>query len=398
MSQLEVNDQVLVMNSQTGQFQFSPMIMWLDRDETGEELYVELLTKSKQRIRLTSSHLIYVADEPPVSFQLVQQDSTNYYPIDLSSSSQQNGSRKRQPPAGSDDNNSQANYYFYSHDNDQANTSAHHVPMQITTTLATATTRLSQTPQLNTKPVSVDDFTYTTYARNVIVGQYLLIKKNSPLALGQSVDSDTDADLEVGLPEPKVDLSEPADDSRSQGRLVFAGGNEAQIDRTGYELGRSISTSSDNVQAHSEEGGQAADDRIKFDQIVSVNYVNRKGIYAPLTREGNIVVNSVVASCYAVVSDHHLAHLSFAPVRWFSYLREWLTNLRARIDSPSWHLSAYQTARQNLPTLSDLPSKPSKVGYHQSSATSKTSSREIHWYPAMLYTLARFVLPNGFFY
>ena len=69
---------------------------------------------------------------------------------------------------------------------------------------------------------------------------------------------------------------------------------------------------------------------VVFDQIVSVNFVTRKGIYAPLTREGNIVVNSVVASCYAVISEHQLAHLAFAPMRWLSYLKEYVFGLTCR--------------------------------------------------------------------
>ena len=42
------------------------------------------------------------------------------------------------------------------------------------------------------------------------------------------------------------------------------------------------------------------------------------GAHVPLTREGNIIVDEVLVSCYASSADHNLAHLSMAPLRWFS--------------------------------------------------------------------------------
>ena len=47
------------------------------------------------------------------------------------------------------------------------------------------------------------------------------------------------------------------------------------------------------------------------------------GAYVPQTQEGNIVVDGVLASCYA--SFHHdLAHIAMTPIRWFPGIIEWI--------------------------------------------------------------------------
>ena len=46
------------------------------------------------------------------------------------------------------------------------------------------------------------------------------------------------------------------------------------------------------------------------------------GAYVPLTQEGNLMVDEVLASCHASV-DHNLAHLTMAPVQWFPDLTNW---------------------------------------------------------------------------
>ena len=41
------------------------------------------------------------------------------------------------------------------------------------------------------------------------------------------------------------------------------------------------------------------------------------GAYVPLTSEGNIIVDGVLASCYAHSPDHNLAHFGMTPLRCF---------------------------------------------------------------------------------
>ena len=55
------------------------------------------------------------------------------------------------------------------------------------------------------------------------------------------------------------------------------------------------------------------------------------GAYVPLTIEGNIVVDGILASCYAY-ADHDLGHLGMMPFRWLPdrvdiWCRQWVSSL-----------------------------------------------------------------------
>ena len=45
------------------------------------------------------------------------------------------------------------------------------------------------------------------------------------------------------------------------------------------------------------------------------------GAYVPVTMEGNIVIDGILASCYPS-SNHDLAHFGMAPIRWFPEIIE----------------------------------------------------------------------------
>ena len=48
----------------------------------------------------------------------------------------------------------------------------------------------------------------------------------------------------------------------------------------------------------------------------NIHIIPFPGAYVPLTTEGNIVVDGVLASCYTPVY-HDLAHIGMTPVQWF---------------------------------------------------------------------------------
>ncbi|CAF1314155.1 unnamed protein product [Rotaria sp. Silwood1] len=55
-------------------------------------------------------------------------------------------------------------------------------------------------------------------------------------------------------------------------------------------------------------------------KIISVQLTKQEGYYAPLTPSGTIVINGVLASNYATVGNHGLAHKVMSIYRWWIHL------------------------------------------------------------------------------
>ncbi|XP_041805345.1 tiggy-winkle hedgehog protein-like [Chelmon rostratus] len=67
--------------------------------------------------------------------------------------------------------------------------------------------------------------------------------------------------------------------------------------------------------------GNDRPDRLISARVTKTYMEHCEGSYAPVTSHGTIIVDQVLASCYAVVEAHDLAHWVLAPVRlWHSFL------------------------------------------------------------------------------
>ena len=77
------------------------------------------------------------------------------------------------------------------------------------------------------------------------------------------------------------------------------------------------------------------------------------GVYGPMTEEGTIVVDGILASCYALVEDQQLAHWMFAPLRYMNYLLPGLVGMEpTRIH---WYPKLLQTGTTFLYESGLLP-------------------------------------------
>ena len=104
-------------------------------------------------------------------------------------------------------------------------------------------------------------------------------------------------------------------------------------------------------------------------RVVSVEGAARRGVYAPLTAAGNVVVDGVLASCYALVDSQAVAHAAFAPVRW------------------------WEGAKFLLGSMSSIGrSSPKEAG--NSNTEPKEQFVGVHWYAEWLYGLGELLLPS----
>lgn len=110
-----------------------------------------------------------------------------------------------------------------------------------------------------------------------------------------------------------------------------------------------------------------------LDRVVRVTTKTETGAYAPLTKHGNLIVNNIVASCYAVINDQTLAHWSFLPVRIYENLKDSFQYLAYLL-----HITNQESLKRSSSSTSPSPS---------------TYPQGVHWYPKLLYSLSKYLLP-----
>ncbi|XP_076336254.1 sonic hedgehog protein-like [Tachypleus tridentatus] len=109
---------------------------------------------------------------------------------------------------------------------------------------------------------------------------------------------------------------------------------------------------------------------LRLERVKTISVNVDVGVVAPLTREGNLIVDNVVASCYALLNDHYLAHLSFAPIRFVKNVK----------DSTLYFLQRLHLSYASLTVQGKV----------------NNTHKGIHWYAKFLLNFASYVLPRRY--
>ena len=58
-------------------------------------------------------------------------------------------------------------------------------------------------------------------------------------------------------------------------------------------------------------------EKLTYSPVINITIEIQKGYYAPLTMKGTILINNILASCFANINNHQLAQYSMAPFRYY---------------------------------------------------------------------------------
>lgn len=142
------------------------------------------------------------------------------------------------------------------------------------------------------------------------------------------------------------------------------------------------------------------------EKVINIEAKIQTGVYAPLTVTGNLVVDGVLSSCYALIDDQTLAHVAFAPVRLAHNFRQSVAHLWkqfSRFVSFSHHDNEISTDH-HLSTRKDVESDihaPREMSPSVAKSLSNSylnDNQGIHWYASFLYSATRYILPASLIY
>ncbi|XP_062282858.1 desert hedgehog protein [Scomber scombrus] len=161
----------------------------------------------------------------------------------------------------------------------------------------------------------------------------------------------------------------------------------------------------DCVLIHTAEG------QVCPSRISSVSVEESVGVYAPLTEDGTLFVDGVLASSYALVEDHRLAHWAFGPLRLLSSFDQLLwgettksqqttdsetTCTKTPLHSSTWDTKDGAGVDMNSSALNkqDNLNEPLRKEIKGKHPLQRQTSN-VHWYAKLLYSFGSIFLDSN---
>ncbi|XP_062396372.1 desert hedgehog protein [Sardina pilchardus] len=161
--------------------------------------------------------------------------------------------------------------------------------------------------------------------------------------------------------------------------------------------------------------------RVRPSKVTSLTVEERTGIYAPLTEEGTLFVDGVLASSYASMEDHRLAHWAFGLMRFLLSLPQWTQDVEQESKQVRVAVAThtgphiYDDAQKIGHTRGNGTLKVKGVGWYQNNHCQQNTlslknsygetcenyrpkQGKVHWYARLLHTLGQILLDPQIFY
>lgn len=197
-------------------------------------------------------------------------------------------------------------------------------------------------------------------------------QKLSQLQIGEKILSFDYSTRTLVFSEVIMFLDRSLDEDTNLLKIIMASGKQISITPTHLLLTGSIIEPKIIYAGHLKEGDilltRNDKNNLIKDSVIKIVNVKSNGVIAPLTAAGTVIVDDVVASCYAVIDNQSIAHWAFLPVRIYTTLKHNISGIWLLLHKS---LSSWKTTQ----TLNAY------------------SSNGIHWYPKILYRIASVLLP-----
>lgn len=152
---------------------------------------------------------------------------------------------------------------------------------------------------------------------------------------------------------------------------------------------------------------------VRPSQIISVSVEESVGVYAPLTEDGTLFVDGVLASSYALVEDHRLAHWAFGPLRLLHSVNQLLwgepkeeqenTENKTTCTKPPLPGSTLGLQKAGIYVTNDILIKQDNMSVALRTDIKENHSLQrqtsnVHWYARLLYSFGCIFLDSNSFH